>query len=263
MISNASIFLPRYSGVRPTIRPATNTAIDDEHQHAVEPRADAAEDDFAQLHQPHRHQAAERRERIVHGIDRAVRGGGGRSRPQGGIDDAEARFLAFHVAAGLGCRRGLDPRRASQARDCRPAPLAHIPPAAATSTKRHRRRARPSLGACRPPCRRRCSTARPGSAGSPASRGSSRAASDSRKGCAELTLKKPPPLVPSCLMAICDAAGPTAITCSLCVAFSVTGLPLASLTGWPAASSLGLSYVDRLQRAARSDRRRRSAPRPG
>ena len=49
--------------------------------------------------------------------------------------------------------------------------------------------------------------------------GISRIASISRKlesgvgfsnGCAELTLKKPPPLVPSCLIAICDAAGPTA-----------------------------------------------------
>ena len=48
----------------------------------------------------------------------------------------------------------------------------------------------------------------------------SRIASISRKfesgvgfsnGCAELTLKKPPPFVPSCLMAICEAAGPSAI----------------------------------------------------
>ena len=31
------------------------------------------------------------------------------------------------------------------------------------------------------------------------------------KGWAEFALKKPPPLVPSCLMAICDAAGPVAI----------------------------------------------------
>src|SRR5574343_277674 len=38
------------------------------------------------------------------------------------------------------------------------------------------------------------------------------------KGWAELTLKKPPPLVPSCLMAICDAAGPTAMLCSAVVA---------------------------------------------
>ncbi len=34
-------------------------------------------------------------------------------------------------------------------------------------------------------------------------------------GCAELTLKYPPPLVPSCLIAICDAAGPTARVCSV------------------------------------------------
>src|SRR5262245_43935966 len=32
-------------------------------------------------------------------------------------------------------------------------------------------------------------------------------------GCAELTLKKPPPLVPSCLMAIWLAAGPIASVC--------------------------------------------------
>ncbi len=43
------------------------------------------------------------------------------------------------------------------------------------------------------------------------------------KGCAALTLKKPPPFVPSCLMASCDATGPTATICSL------TTLPLASL----------------------------------
>ena len=31
-------------------------------------------------------------------------------------------------------------------------------------------------------------------------------------GCAEFALKKPPPFVPSCLIAICDAAGPSART---------------------------------------------------
>ena len=34
------------------------------------------------------------------------------------------------------------------------------------------------------------------------------------KGWAELALKKPPPLTPSCLMAICEAAGPWGSTCS-------------------------------------------------
>ena len=32
-------------------------------------------------------------------------------------------------------------------------------------------------------------------------------------GCAELALKKPPPFVPSILMASCEAAGPCAIVC--------------------------------------------------
>ena len=32
-------------------------------------------------------------------------------------------------------------------------------------------------------------------------------------GCAELALKKPPPLVPSSLIASCDATGPCAMIC--------------------------------------------------
>ena len=32
-------------------------------------------------------------------------------------------------------------------------------------------------------------------------------------GCAALALKNPPPLVPSCLMASCDATGPIASVC--------------------------------------------------
>jgi len=38
------------------------------------------------------------------------------------------------------------------------------------------------------------------------------------RGWAELTLKNPPPLVPSCLMATCEAAGPTAIAWVVMVA---------------------------------------------
>ncbi len=34
-------------------------------------------------------------------------------------------------------------------------------------------------------------------------------------GCAELALKKPPPLVPSCLIASCEASGPPGIACSV------------------------------------------------
>ena len=60
LTSRASIFLPRYSGVRPTISPATKTASDGEEQHAVEAGADAAEDDLAELHVEQRDHAAER-----------------------------------------------------------------------------------------------------------------------------------------------------------------------------------------------------------
>ena len=50
LTSLASIFLPTYSGVRPTMRPATKIARNHEQQHAIEPGADAADDDFAELH---------------------------------------------------------------------------------------------------------------------------------------------------------------------------------------------------------------------
>ena len=54
--------------------------------------------------------------------------------------------------------------------------------------------------------------------------GKAKIASSSRKfasgvgfsnGCAALALKKPPPFVPSCLMAICEATGPIGRTCSV------------------------------------------------
>ena len=62
------------------------------------------------------------------------------------------------------------------------------------------------------------------------------------KGWAELALKKPPPLVPSCLIAICEAAGPTAMTCSVSVDFFILGWPFSSSTGLPSLSVSGSSY---------------------
>ena len=73
---------------------------DGEDEHAVEARADAAENDFAELHQHQRHHAAERGVGVVHAVDRAARGGGGHRREQAAVGDAEAYLLAFHVAAG-------------------------------------------------------------------------------------------------------------------------------------------------------------------
>ena len=50
LISRAPIFLPRYSGVRPTISPATNTVMIGEDEHAVQAGADAAGRDLAEHH---------------------------------------------------------------------------------------------------------------------------------------------------------------------------------------------------------------------
>ena len=79
-----------------------NTAEHDEHEHPVESRADAAENDFAKLNVEQRHEAAQRREGIVHGVDRAARGVRRDRGEQRGVEDAEADFFAFHVAIGGG-----------------------------------------------------------------------------------------------------------------------------------------------------------------
>ena len=85
---------------------------DGEHQHAVQAGANAAKDDFTELHQQHRHRAAQRRERIVHGVDRAARRRSGNGREQGRRRDAKAGLLAFHVAASLKRAGGLvNPQR--------------------------------------------------------------------------------------------------------------------------------------------------------
>ena len=54
---------------------------------------------------------------------------------------------------------------------------------------------------------------------------------------------KPPPLVPSILIASCEATGPMASVWVGVSAGSVTAAPLSSFIGWPAASSLGVSKL--------------------
>ena len=139
-------------------------------------------------------------------------------------------------------RSPSDRRRATRAPGCRPAP-AH---AASTSERHeehdHRDEQRPALPrdpdhlAEREAQRRRDQQDREHSRKFDSGVGFS-------NGCAEFTLKKPPPLVPSCLIAICDAAGPSAMR--------LLGRPRL-----PSASVVGL------RAAAPSRSRRRSAPRP-
>ena len=100
------IFLPMYSGVRPTIRPAMKTPDDGVEQHAVEARADAAEDHFVGLHVEQRHEPADRRVAVVHAVDRAAAGVGRHGGEQRRGRDPEPRLLALHVAARLRGGRG-------------------------------------------------------------------------------------------------------------------------------------------------------------
>ena len=88
-------------------RPADHQA-GDEHaddrveQHAVEARADAAEDHFAGLDVEHRHEAAERREAVVPAVDRAAARIGCDRRKQSDVAAMPNRVsFALHVAARL------------------------------------------------------------------------------------------------------------------------------------------------------------------
>ena len=107
LTSFCSIFLPRYSGVRPDHEPGNEHRENRVQQNAVETGADAAEDDFAGLDVEERHQTAERREAVVHGVHGAAAGSRGDDRKQNRLHDAEANFFPFHVAARLrvGCDR--------------------------------------------------------------------------------------------------------------------------------------------------------------
>ena len=74
---------------------------DGKNKHAVKTRSGAAKHHLTELHHHHRHHAAQRREGVVHGIDRTTGRGGGDDGEQARRVDAEARLLAFHVAARL------------------------------------------------------------------------------------------------------------------------------------------------------------------
>ena len=97
----ASIFLPRYSGVRPTISPATKTAISDEDQHAVEAGADAAEETSPSWIRNIGTRPPSGVKLSCMALTAAVGAAGGRGRPERRTGDAEADFLAFHIAGEL------------------------------------------------------------------------------------------------------------------------------------------------------------------
>ena len=98
--------LPEIFG-RPSDHQAGDEDRDDrEQQEAVEARADAADDDFAEIHVEHRDEASDRGEAVMHRIDRAARCGRGHGREQRRGSRAEPHFLALHIAHG-----GIDAQR--------------------------------------------------------------------------------------------------------------------------------------------------------
>ena len=66
-------------GRAPHHQPGEKDREHDVDKHPVEPGPHAAEDHLARLHVQEQHEPRKRHETVVHGVDRAVRGGGGRA----------------------------------------------------------------------------------------------------------------------------------------------------------------------------------------
>ena len=98
--SLASIFLPTYSGVRPTIRPATKIEMmtNSSMPYMPAPTPPTMISPSWMLISGIMPPSAVKR--VVHGVDGAARGRGGDDGEQRRGDDAEADLLALHVAAG-------------------------------------------------------------------------------------------------------------------------------------------------------------------
>ncbi len=177
---------------------------DDEEEHPVEPRTDAAEDDLAELDVHERDEAAEWREGIVHGVHRAARGVRRDRRKEGRVDGPEADLLALHV-----------PRRARRrrARGGSALPRTSAKPATRAPPRKNSAIVQKTAQPCRGlPVILPSVTVRPA--------GIAKMRNIWRRfvkgvgfsyGWVEFALKKPPPFVPSILIASCEAIGPPGI----------------------------------------------------
>ena len=198
--------------MRPTMRPAMNTARMAKMSRPMMPDADAAEDDLAELDVEHRHAAGQRRQavvRVVHGaawtcrwliVDQRTES------PMPKRTSLPSMLPPACVAVAAWSRRPREVRVAGCSLDEHDAD-AHAPRSAIAAA----RAPSPAAGCREPPERVGEAT------------GMARSASISRKsvsgvgfskGWAELALKKPPPLVPSSLMISCEATGPCAMVCA-------------------------------------------------
>ena len=99
--SKASIFLPRYSGVRPTIKPAMKTERTMKTMMPYIPAPTPPKITSPIMMLTKRHHSAEWGERVVHAIHRAATGIRGGRCEERCRRDPKANFLPFHIAAGL------------------------------------------------------------------------------------------------------------------------------------------------------------------
>ena len=143
------IFLPRYSGVRPTMSPPRKTVDDREQKNGVEPAPRPAGADLAEHHAGEEGEAPDRRVGVVRRVDRSGRGLGGRDVVKDRVRDAEPDLLALDVPPGLVGDAGLGDRGVCPGAR-RPRPSRST---ARTGSPSRRRRRRPG-GSCRPSCRR-------------------------------------------------------------------------------------------------------------
>ncbi len=223
-ISRASIFLPRYSGVRPIISPAMNT-----------PRIAKISIVYIPVPTPPGATSPS-----------WIRNNG--TNPPIGIMESCMLFTApleVPVVAEAKRAEAAMPKRASLPSMLPPAcsgarglidalkrrqGVAMLladekPESRAARAKSASQPGCPTLAAVPDHDAERIGERRTGITKSPASPASSSTASGFSKGCAEFALKKPPPLVPSSLMASCDATGPMGRVWVWVVTDSVTGLP--------------------------------------
>ena len=134
LISKAPIFLPRYSGVRPIISPAMNTATTANmiipYRPEPTPPKITSPSWISHIGIMPPSGVNESCIELTEPFDAAVVA----DRPQRRVGDAEAHFLAFHVAAGIGRARDLVGAQLGEHRIAAPARRSRSRRSSATNT---------------------------------------------------------------------------------------------------------------------------------
>ena len=193
--------------MRPIISPATNTATSANTTMPYRPEPTPPKTTSPSCMSTIGHEAAERRVRVVHRVHRAVRGGGRGDGPRG----ASPRCRSAPPCP-PGCRRlrrkAPRRRRGGESGGVGRDSASAVAAISGTRIADHREQERePLLPGAQHAARTSC-RAPPGSARIARHWSRFESGVGFSSGCAEFALKKPPPFVPSCLIATCEADGP-------------------------------------------------------